>query len=303
LPHATFLDTGSVTPSAGVARPAAASVATPDVPVDRDPVDRAAGAADRLDRLDRLDREARTPLDREARTPLDREARTPLHPLDREALVRDNRALAERLALRFAGRGQPTEDLRQVAYLGLVLAARRYDPEREVAFTTFAYATVLGELKRHFRDHAWQLHVSRPVQEAYAAVRAAAEDLTHRRGRTPTTAELAAAAGVTEEQVIESLEARSALRTESLDVTRAEDDPRPVYDRPTVEAGFRTVEERSWLVPALGALPERERRILKLRFFDGLPQSAIAAEVGISQMHVSRLLARSLTALRAAANA
>ncbi|HWL35697.1 MAG TPA: sigma-70 family RNA polymerase sigma factor [Frankiaceae bacterium] len=221
---------------------------------------------------------------------------------DVEALIRDHRGLAERLAGRFAGRGQPLEDLRQVAYLGLVTAAQRYDATREVQFSTYAQATITGELKRYFRDHAWTLHVARPVQELYLAVRSASEDLTHRIGRTPTPSELAAHLGVSEEQVIESLEARSALRVASLDAPRGDDED-GWYDQPAVEDGYRMVEERAWLVPALEALPERERAILKLRFFDGLPQSAIAAKVGISQMHVSRLLARSLQQLRAAANA
>ena len=220
---------------------------------------------------------------------------------DVDALVHDNRGLAERLALRFAGRGQPLDDLRQVAYLGLVLAAGRFDPDRGVAFTTFAHATIAGELKRHFRDHAWHLHVARPVQELYLSVRDAAERLTHELGRTPTPGEVASVLGVPEERVVESLEARSALRVDSLDAVRDGDDDPSWRDRAAVEPGYETVEERSWLVPALSALPERERHILKLRFVDGLPQSAIAARVGISQMHVSRLLARSLRTLRAAA--
>ncbi|HVF06513.1 MAG TPA: sigma-70 family RNA polymerase sigma factor [Frankiaceae bacterium] len=224
-------------------------------------------------------------------------------PVDCEALIRDHRDLADRLAARFAGRGQPFEDLKQVAYLGLVTAAQRFDPGRAVQFKTYAQATIAGELKRHFRDHAWQLHVARPVQELYLAVRAASEEMTHAGGRTPTPAELAKRLGVTEEQVVESLEVRSALRVESLDAPRdGDDDVAPWRNEAVVEEGYRTVEERSWLVPALQALSERERHIVKLRFFDGLAQSAIAAEVGISQMHVSRLLARALETLRAAAN-
>jgi RNA polymerase sigma-B factor len=221
-------------------------------------------------------------------------------PVDVDELVESHRQLAERLALRFAGRGQPTEDLVQVACVGLVNAAKRYDPSRGVQFATFAQATIVGELKKHFRDHAWQLHVARPVQELYLAVRAASEEATHAIGRTPTPAELAARLGVSEEQVVESLEARSALHVDSLDRPR-EDGDAPWREEASIEDGYRVVEERSWLVPALRLLPERERQILKLRFFDGLPQSAIAARVGISQMHVSRLLARSLATLRAAA--
>jgi RNA polymerase sigma-B factor len=169
-----------------------------------------------------------------------------------------------------------------------------------VRFAAFAHVTILGELKKYFRDHAWQLRVARPVQELYLAVRSASEDLTQTLGRTPTPTELATALGVTEEQVIESLEARSALHVDSLDRPRG-DDAGPWFEETWVEDGYRMVEERSWLVPALRALAPRDRLIIKLRFFDGLPQSAIAAQVGISQMHVSRLLARSLATLRSAA--
>jgi RNA polymerase sigma-B factor len=224
-------------------------------------------------------------------------------PVDTDTLIRTHRHLAERLALRFTGRGQPAEDLTQVAYVGLVTAAQRFDADRGVQFATFAQATIVGELKKYFRDHAWQLHVARPVQELYLAVRAASEDMTHRIGRTPTPAELAEHLGVTEEQVVESLEARSALHVDSLDRPRDDEDggSGSWHEQPATEDGYRMVEERSWLVPALALLPERERRIIKLRFFDGLPQSAIAAKIGISQMHVSRLLARSLATLRTAA--
>ena len=216
------------------------------------------------------------------------------------SLVQDHLGLADRLALRYAGRGQAYEDLQQVAYLGLVLASRRFDPTRGVAFATFAQATVLGELKRHFRDHAWQLRVARPVQETYLAVRSAGEELTRTTGRSPTPAELADKVGATVEQVVESLEAGATLHLDSLDAP-IDTEEGGARDLAFEEDGFDRVEERSWLVPALRHLPDRERTILKLRFFDGLPQSAIAAKVGVSQMHVSRLLARSLAALRDAA--
>lgn len=216
-----------------------------------------------------------------------------------DALVRSHLALADRLALRYAGRGQAYEDLQQVAYLGLVLAAQRFDAERGTTFATFAQATITGELKRHFRDHAWQLRVARPVQETYLAVRAATEELTRSTGRSPTPAELAVKVGATEEQVVEAIEAGSTLHLESLDAPLDNaDEGGASRDIAFEEDGFARVDERSWLVPALRALPERERTILKLRFFDGLPQSAIASRVGVSQMHVSRLLARSLAQLR-----
>lgn len=219
-----------------------------------------------------------------------------------DVLVRNHLALADRLALRYAGRGQAYEDLQQVAYVGLVLAAGRFDPERGVAFATFAQATILGELKRHFRDFAWQMRVARPVQETFLAVRAASEEITRSTGRSPTPAELAAKVGATVEQVLESLEAGATLHLDSLDAPAIEGEDGPVTrDVAFEDEGFDRAEERAWLVPALRRLPERERTILKLRFFDGLPQSAIAARVGVSQMHVSRLLTRSLAALRAAA--
>ncbi|HEX8001465.1 MAG TPA: sigma-70 family RNA polymerase sigma factor [Mycobacteriales bacterium] len=216
-------------------------------------------------------------------------------------LVRDHLWLADRLALRYAGRGQAYEDLQQVAYLGLVLAAGRFDPDRGVAFATFAQATILGELKRHFRDFAWTMRVARPVQETFLAVRAAREELTRDTGRSPTPAELAARLGITVEQVVESLDAGATLHLDSLDAPVDDEEGTGRRDVAFEEDGFDRAEERTWLVPALSRLPERERTILKLRFFDGLAQSAIAARLGISQMHVSRLLARSLAALRAAA--
>jgi RNA polymerase sigma-B factor len=216
-------------------------------------------------------------------------------------LVESHRHLADRLASRFANRGQPLEDLKQVAYLGLVTAARRFDAARGVQFATFARATVLGELKKHFRDHAWTVRVPRPVQELYLAVRPAVEDLTQSLGRAPTAGEIAARVGATVEDVVEALDAVNALHVDSLDRPRPGDEDGHPFDRGAVDPGFFRVEERSWLVPALAALPPRERHILELRFVEGLPQSAIAAKVGISQMHVSRLLAKSLAILRASA--
>lgn len=214
-----------------------------------------------------------------------------------ELLVESHRLLALRLAAQFASRGQPLEDLEQVALIGLVTAAKRFDPARGVRFATFARTTISGELKKHFRDHAWQVHVPRPVQETYLAVRAAVEDLTQRLGHAPTPDEVAAAIGADVENVIEAMEAAHALHVDSLDKPVDEDGFTP-FERGVEDLGFLRVEERSWLVPALASLPERERTILRLRFFDGLPQSAIATRVGISQMHVSRLLARSLENLR-----
>jgi RNA polymerase sigma-B factor len=218
-----------------------------------------------------------------------------------DRLVETHRHLADRLAGQFANRGQPLEDLQQVAYLGLVTAAKRFDPSRGILFATFARATVVGELKKYFRDHSWQVRVPRPVQELYLSLRPAVEDLSQSLGRAPTPAELAAHLGAGIEDVVEAMEAANALHVDSLDRPRLGDDDDLALDRGDIDPGFVRVEDRSWLVPALAALPPRERRILELRFVEGLPQSAIAAKVGLSQMHVSRLLSKSLAILRASA--
>jgi RNA polymerase sigma-B factor len=214
-------------------------------------------------------------------------------------LVESHRPLAQRIAAGFASRGQPLEDLEQVAYLGLVTAARRFDPSRGVRFATFARVTVTGELKKYFRDHSWLVRVPRSVQELYLVVRPAVEELTQSLGRAPTIAEIAQQIGADEEAVVEALDAAGSLHADSLDRPRYEDDDEQrAYEPSWSDEGFARVDERSWLVPALASLPPRERRILELRFLEGLPQSAIAERVGISQMHVSRLLARTLATLR-----
>lgn len=219
---------------------------------------------------------------------------------DENELVEAHRGLADRLAHQFANRGQPLEDLRQVAYLGLVQAARRFDASRGFAFATFARMTVAGELKKHFRDHAWTVRVTRPVQELYLAVRSAVDELSQTLGRAPTTAEIAQRVDADEDDVLEAIEAASAMHVDSLDRPRNDEDDSG-FDPAEIDAGFGRVDDRSWLVPALAALSAREQRILRLRFVDGLPQSAIAALVGISQMHVSRLIAKALATLRSSA--
>jgi RNA polymerase sigma-B factor len=216
-----------------------------------------------------------------------------------ETLVREGMPMAYRLAAGFAGRGQALDDLRQVALLGLVKAARRYDDERGVLFSTYARAVMVGEIKRYFRDTGWGMHVPRPVQEVYLAVRKARETLTMSLERPPTVAEVAREIGASEEAVIEALGAGETFYLESLDVPVDPEAPTRRREPAISEAGFGAADERSWLIPALAALPERERNIIGLRFFEGLSQSEIAARVGISQMHVSRLLSRSLRQLRA----
>jgi RNA polymerase sigma-B factor len=220
-------------------------------------------------------------------------------PALRDRLVSENIGLARRLAHRFAHRGQPYDDLAQVASIALIKAVDRYDPERNVAFSTFATGTIIGELKRHFRDRGWAVRAPRRIQELYLELGTITESLGHQLGRSPTVAELAEAADCSEEAILEAMEAGQGYRSASLDAPGA--GSLTLGDRlATEDTGTILVDERSVLEPALAALPERSRRIVKLRFIDGLTQSEIAAEIGISQMHVSRLLAASLAQLREA---
>lgn len=217
----------------------------------------------------------------------------------RDRLVSENIGLARRLAHRFAHRGQPYDDLAQVASIALIKAVDRYDPDRNVAFSTFATGTIIGELKRHFRDRGWAVRAPRRIQELYLELGAVTETLGHQLGRSPTVAELAEAADCSEEAILEAMEAGQGYRSASLDAPGA--GSVSLGDRLSSEdIGTSLVEERSVLEPALAELPERSRQIIKLRFIDGLTQSEIATQIGISQMHVSRLLAASLAQLREA---
>ncbi|MGV9558194.1 SigB/SigF/SigG family RNA polymerase sigma factor [Streptomyces sp. NPDC003401] len=218
----------------------------------------------------------------------------------RDELVRLWLPMAERIAVRFRGRGECLEDLYQVAALGLVKAVDHYDPDRGRAFEAYAVPTITGEIKRHFRDHMWTLHVPRRVQDLRNRVRHAVKDLSQTTsGRAPTLAEIAEYAQLTEDEVrtgTEALECFSALSLEAempgTDGYALEDalgDPDPAYD---------TVIDRVAVAPCLRALPERERTILYLRFFGGMTQSSIAEQLGISQMHVSRLLSGCFERLR-----
>lgn len=224
----------------------------------------------------------------------------------RDELVEEHAPLAHFLARRFANRGEPIDDLLQVALVGLLKAVERFDPARGLQFSTFATPTVLGELKRHFRDRGWAVRVPRRVQELHLQLGRIVATLGQERGRSPTPAEVAECAGVSEEEVLEAMEAGSLYRLVSLDgpATRDEDEASELVaclgdDDP----GFEQIERRAELDDLLGVLPDRERRIVELRFFDGMTQSEIAERVGVSQMHVSRLLARSLEMLRGEAKA
>jgi RNA polymerase sigma-B factor len=217
----------------------------------------------------------------------------------RHELVEAHLGLAAHLARRFAGRGEPHDDLFQVASMALVKAVDRFDPSRGVEFSTFATRTILGELKRHFRDKGWFVRAPRRVQELYLQIGQVISSLTQDLGRSPTIREAAEAAGVSEDDVIEALEAGQAYRSSSIDTVGP--DGESMAERLGEDDGaFDAAEDRVFLGPALAQLPARERAILQMRFGEGLTQTEIAQRMGISQMHVSRLINRSLIALRRA---
>jgi RNA polymerase sigma-B factor len=218
----------------------------------------------------------------------------------RTALVEQYAGLARALATRFAKRPDEHDDLTQVAMLGLLKAVDRFDPARGIRFSTYAWATIRGEMKRYRRDRGWGLHVSRRLQELYLEASATVELLTHESGRSPTMTEVAERIGVTVDEVIEALELRNARRPLSIDQPTGEDGT-TTWQPSVSEPGIGDAEERATLSPLLAVLPARERQILHMRFVEDLTQSQIATRVGLSQMHVSRLLTQSLAALRQAA--
>jgi RNA polymerase sigma-B factor len=222
------------------------------------------------------------------------------HQSARDDLVALHLPLVEHLARRFAGRGEPLDDLVQVGTIGLIKSVDRFDLERGVEFSTYATPTVVGEIKRHFRDKGWAVRVPRRLQELRLSLGAATEDLSHSLGRAPTVAELAARLSLSQEEVLEGLESANAYSTVSLDSgTETDDGPAAMLETMGVEDdALEGVEYRESLRPLLAQLAPRERQILMLRFSRNMTQSQIAAEVGISQMHVSRLLGRTLAQLR-----
>jgi RNA polymerase sigma-B factor len=220
----------------------------------------------------------------------------------REELVRRFLPFARSLAMRYSGGVEPTDDLIQVASLGLVAALERYDPERRVPFAAFAGPTILGELRRHFRDRVWTLRVPRGLQESIRAVEDAITRLGHELERAPTVFEIAELLEVSESYVLEAFEASVARRTMSLDQPTAGSEPGD--DAPMTERigdddpGFELVEDRATIDASASVLDESEREVLRLRFAEDLTQSKIAERVGYSQMHVSRILRRALGKLR-----
>lgn len=217
----------------------------------------------------------------------------------RNHLVRMHLPLVEHLARRFRNRGEPLDDLTQVATIGLIKSVDRFDPERGVEFSTYATPTVVGEIKRHFRDKGWAVRVPRRLQELRLSLTSATAELSQLHGRAPTVFELAERLAISEEEVLEGLESANAYSTLSLDVPDTDDESPAVADTLGAEDdALEGVEYRESLKPLLEELPPREKKILLLRFFGNMTQSQIAQEVGISQMHVSRLLARTLAQLR-----
>ncbi len=218
-----------------------------------------------------------------------------------DAAVVLNLEVARSVALRYAGRGEPLDDLVQVATIGLIKSVDRFDLERGVEFSTYATPTIVGEIKRHFRDRGWAVRVPRRLQELRLHLSTATAELSQQLGRAPTVRELAERLGRSEEEILEGLESANAYSTLSLDVPdQGEGDSPAVVDSlGSEDEALAGVEYRESLKPLLERLPPREKRILLLRFFGGMTQSQIATELGISQMHVSRLLARTLAKLRA----
>jgi len=218
----------------------------------------------------------------------------------RDELVEMHLPLVEYLARRFRNRGEPLDDLVQVATIGLIKSVDRFDLERGVEFSTYATPTIVGEIKRHFRDKGWAIRVPRRLQELKLSLAKATSDLSQKNGRAPTVAELAAHLEMSEEDILEGLESANAYSAVSLDAPDAGDDDSPAVadSLGTTDDSLEGVEYRESLKPLLEKLPPREKKILLLRFFGNMTQSQIAAELGISQMHVSRLLARTLAQLR-----
>ncbi len=204
--------------------------------------------------------------------------------------------LAGRLARRFVWNGEDIQDLRQVAFLGLVLAARRYDPSRNASFATYATVTILGELKRHLRDKSWRMRVPRSVQDRYLAIKKAREELYQELACSPTIGQIAARLQISQEAVLDAMEAGENFVPESLDAGSDEDGARRQV--PVTDPAFDVMLERNVFAQAIPCLSEREQLVLERIFLDGWTQRRVAQEIGVSQMQVSRLLRASREKIR-----
>jgi RNA polymerase sigma-B factor len=243
--------------------------------------------------------------DRAARAQEDRRLLVRYHregdPVAREQLVARFLPLARQLARRYQRGGEQLDDLVQVASLGLLKAIDRFDPGRETAFSSFAVPTILGELKRHFRDKGWSVRVPRDLQELAVKVDRVGDDMSRELGRAPTPVEIAERTGTTLEQVLEAREASGAYRAVSLDRPRTDDEEDGDSYADAVgfeDPGFRLAEHSATVERLMRVLSEREREVLRLRFEEDLTQSEIGERVGVSQMHVSRLIRQSIARLR-----
>jgi RNA polymerase sigma-B factor len=223
-------------------------------------------------------------------------------PSVRERLIEQYLPLAESLSRRYQHSGQPLDDLVQVASIGLLKAVDRFDPDRGVTFESYAIPTILGELKRYHRDQGWSVRMPRRLQEHTLLIKDAVPVLSQDLGRSPTITEISGHTHLSEEEVLEAMDAQDAYASISLDAPMDDDaDSSTLSDRlSTTDDDYDTAEEWAEFEPHLRALPERERRIIVLRFFRDWTQSQIADELGISQMHVSRLLSQTLQRLREA---
>ncbi|SHN26631.1 RNA polymerase sigma-B factor [Cryptosporangium aurantiacum] len=223
----------------------------------------------------------------------------PERPVLRERLILIHLPLAENIARRFARRGVPSDDLLQVARVGLLTSVDRFDPTRGTVFLAFAVPTIAGDLRRHFRDHGWYVRPPRRLQDIYLQLDAAVTELSHRDRRSPTATDLADHLGVGVEEIVEGLQLTSAYTPIPLDApnTHRPDGSPLVESLGALDQALGKVDDRETLKRLIATLPERERRILGLRFFEDRTQRQIASEVGISQMHVSRVLSATLARL------
>ena len=228
-------------------------------------------------------------------------AESPEYARQRECIVTRCLQLADHVARHYDRRGENLEDLTQVARLGLMNAVNRFDPEKSSSFLAFAVPTMMGEVRRHFRDHGWSMHVPRRIRDRHGQITRATVQLTQDLGRAPTASELSELLDLDREEVVESLIAAASYNVHSIDAPVAGGDgsPRMLADTiGDVDVEFDHITDRETVRPLLAALPERERSVLYLRFFASMTQSQIAEQIGVSQMHVSRILERTLTKLR-----
>jgi RNA polymerase sigma-B factor len=219
----------------------------------------------------------------------------------RERIITRCLQLADHVARHYDRRGENLEDLTQVARLGLMNAVNRFDPEKSPSFLAFAVPTMMGEVRRHFRDHGWSMHVPRRIRDRHGQITRATTQLTQEMGRAPTASELSELLDLDREEVVESLVAAASYNVHSIDAPVAGGDGRPQMLADTigdVDPAFDHITDLAAVRPLLAALPERERTVLYLRFFGSMTQSQIAERIGVSQMHVSRILERTLAKLR-----